>query len=547
MSIATAADHSSADDKVVLLDASRVRPSPFANRMPFNTSTAEFQALKDSIEDLRRNDVPICVRPLPQFDAFEIVYGHRRHAACAELGLPVRAVVKEVDDKTLVRLMYMENQRREPLCPYENGRFLAQIKAIEGCSDRDIAKLLGLDASTVSKLLVLASLPEVLVNAFRSPKDLKVEYGARLRAAWHDDPNGMASRAEALSLRNSEYTPQQIFDRLVPRESNVIEANIRFKDVHLADIALKPKQPSLIRMPAGLPLDLELMEHVLGKLLHLGRLRQDREPDRREISDTVIELVTSLCHVMDVPLPKWPRSECDPFNDLNLYLSSLGDPRVDASHTPAPSACLYGIRRRADAREVARRALALGVPAGNIGESALVNWIYSEFTVVSEADIPHLAETYVVQRVACADEAGEDRDPYDPDLLDHCLEENEHDREQVEAAMPAANELYQKVLEAQARPNGLEVIKAALQFVDLNRPNVLSVSSEAVAEELVTLLTEVGRLIGRLPIVPELTGDLAEALEGSILGSAEAKDDMTTDAVWLAAELLRTSLVLDRP
>ena len=76
------------------LDPQSVLPSRWANRHPDSFSTAEFARLKQDIELAGGNVQPISVRALSdQPGKYEIVFGHRRHRACSELGIPVLATV----------------------------------------------------------------------------------------------------------------------------------------------------------------------------------------------------------------------------------------------------------------------------------------------------------------------------------------------------------------------------------------------------------------------------------------------------------------------
>ena len=76
------------------LDPQTIVPSRWANRHPDAFRTAEFARLKQDIELAGGNVQPISVRPLiDQPGRYEIVFGHRRHRACAELGLAVLATI----------------------------------------------------------------------------------------------------------------------------------------------------------------------------------------------------------------------------------------------------------------------------------------------------------------------------------------------------------------------------------------------------------------------------------------------------------------------
>src|SRR5688572_24215707 len=77
----------------VKLDPKKVQPTRWANRHALSFSTPSFARLKASIELAGGNTQPILVRKTEADDGYEVVFGHRRHRACLELGLPVLAVL----------------------------------------------------------------------------------------------------------------------------------------------------------------------------------------------------------------------------------------------------------------------------------------------------------------------------------------------------------------------------------------------------------------------------------------------------------------------
>jgi ParB family chromosome partitioning protein len=94
------------------IDPTSIRPSRWANRHEASFATPAFESLKASIALAGGNAQPILVREhLP--DQFEIVFGHRRHRACLELGIPVLAVVSEQSLGDIEVFLSMEQENRE--------------------------------------------------------------------------------------------------------------------------------------------------------------------------------------------------------------------------------------------------------------------------------------------------------------------------------------------------------------------------------------------------------------------------------------------------
>ena len=76
----------------LLLDPKRVCPTRWANRHATAYSETVFDSLNESIVQSGDNVQPVLARETSD-GTFEIVFGHRRHRACLELGPPVLATV----------------------------------------------------------------------------------------------------------------------------------------------------------------------------------------------------------------------------------------------------------------------------------------------------------------------------------------------------------------------------------------------------------------------------------------------------------------------
>jgi ParB family transcriptional regulator, chromosome partitioning protein len=139
---------------------SAVHPNPFQPRREFDED--ELTALAESIRD---NGLlqPIVVRPADNrrgADRWELVAGERRWRAVTRLGwkqLP--AVVREVDDRTLLVLALVENLQRSELSAMEEAEGFQQLVSEFGLSQQAVAEAVGRDRSTVANTLRLLQLP----------------------------------------------------------------------------------------------------------------------------------------------------------------------------------------------------------------------------------------------------------------------------------------------------------------------------------------------------------------------------------------------------
>ena len=201
------------------LDPQVVVPSRWANRHPASFSTAEFARLKQDIEQAGGNVQPISVRVLiDQPGRYEIVFGHRRHRACSELGIPVLATIDAtaVSDHELFSAMDRENRERADLSPYEQGTMYR--RALDEKlypSNRRLAEALGVSHTWVANVLLVADLPAPVVECFRSPLEIQHRHAKGIAAALETDRKGVLRRAEKLRAQERPKAAAAVVAALV--------------------------------------------------------------------------------------------------------------------------------------------------------------------------------------------------------------------------------------------------------------------------------------------------------------------------------------------
>ncbi|CAH0343328.1 Nucleoid occlusion protein [Rhizobium sp. CECT 9324] len=144
---------------IIELDTAAVDPSFVQDRMP-----GDIDGLLASIRE-QGQQVPILVRPHPETPGrYQVAFGHRRLRAVAALGLPAKAIVRELSDEQLVIAQGQENNEREDLTFIEKARFAARLK--ERFSRETIISAMSLDKADLSRMLnLIESLPSDLVDA----------------------------------------------------------------------------------------------------------------------------------------------------------------------------------------------------------------------------------------------------------------------------------------------------------------------------------------------------------------------------------------------
>ena len=201
------------------LDPKRIRPSRFANRHELSFAGTEFEGLKAEIQAAGRNVQPIKVRRVGQGgdgkDEFEIAFGHRRHRACLELGLPVAAIIEVLTDAQLFTEMERENRERQDLSPWEQG--VMYKRAIDDGlfpSLRKLASSIGAQVGNVSTAIQLASLPSEVVEAFPSPLSLQFRWGTALKTAINKNPEEVLVQSRDLAALNPKLPAKEVLARL---------------------------------------------------------------------------------------------------------------------------------------------------------------------------------------------------------------------------------------------------------------------------------------------------------------------------------------------
>lgn len=185
------------------LDPKTIRASRWANRAAQAFESPEFNELKAEIADAGGNVQPIKVRPLAVADGavrYEIVFGHRRHRACLDLGLQVAAVVENVDDQKLWAQMERENRSRVNLSAWEQG-MMYQRALDENLfpSMNALAKAIGRAQGDVSNAIAIAGLSAEVVGAFSSPQDIRFRDAKPLRDAVTKNPEAVVEAAKAIA------------------------------------------------------------------------------------------------------------------------------------------------------------------------------------------------------------------------------------------------------------------------------------------------------------------------------------------------------------
>jgi ParB family chromosome partitioning protein len=232
------------------LPLSSVRPNPYQPRTRMDQ--AELTDLANSMEASGLLQ-PVIVRP--RDNGFELIAGERRWRAAQQLGwAKIPAVVREVDDRTLLTLALIENLQRDDLSPIDEASGYRRLGEEFQLGHSEIAKALGRDRSTVANFLRLLQLPAG-VQALVHEKRLSAGH-ARALLGLSDAERQSALAVEAVeqgwSVREVEaaVAGKRTVQRPGRRESGQPAARNATADVKRVEDALRKRLGTDVRVTA---------------------------------------------------------------------------------------------------------------------------------------------------------------------------------------------------------------------------------------------------------------------------------------------------------
>ena len=202
------------------LPLSDIRPNPYQPRREFDeTELSELQASLKASGLLQ----PISVRRA-QEGGYELISGERRLRAATRLGwADIPAIIRDVDDRTLLTLALVENLQRADLNAVEEARGYRRLSEEFGFTHAQIAEAIGKDRTSVTSLLRILQLPAGVLEI--------VEKGhlsaghARALVAIEDSRKALALANEAvarqLSVREMESRVREMLQPAAPKRPAV--------------------------------------------------------------------------------------------------------------------------------------------------------------------------------------------------------------------------------------------------------------------------------------------------------------------------------------
>jgi ParB family chromosome partitioning protein len=145
-----------AQGALVQVPVAEVRPNPYQPRRAIDP-----EALAELAASMERAGLlqPIVVRKAEDH-GYELIAGERRLRAAERLGwTEIGAVIRDVDDRTLLTLALIENLQRDALSPVDEALGYQRLVDEFGTSHAEVADLVGRSRSAIANALRLLKLP----------------------------------------------------------------------------------------------------------------------------------------------------------------------------------------------------------------------------------------------------------------------------------------------------------------------------------------------------------------------------------------------------
>lgn len=253
------------------LEIDRIRPNPFQPRRQFQD-----EALNELEASIRENGLlqPLVVRPSGA--DFELVAGERRWRVLTRLGWEkAPTIIRPLSDEQMLVVALVENLQREDLGPLEEAVGYQQLIDGFGLKQKEVARRVGRDRSTVANALRLLTLPAAVKDLLNDGELTAGHARAILSVEGETDQVSLAHEivAKGLSVREAERMARRGGKREKPgvkrgpiREDPVAKkASVLLSRAYGTDVkvALRSKTSGEIRIPFRDPEDFERVAREL--------------------------------------------------------------------------------------------------------------------------------------------------------------------------------------------------------------------------------------------------------------------------------------------
>jgi ParB family chromosome partitioning protein len=182
----------------------QIRANPYQPRKEFREE--ELVELEASLKATGLLQ-PITVRRPAVGTGFELIAGERRLRAATRLGwADISAIVREIDDRTLLTLALVENLQRADLNALEEAEGYQRLVDEFGLTQGQVAEIVGKDRTTVANTLRVLALP-ASVRRMVGDGQLTLGHARAILALGSESAMAELARtvvAQGLSVRDTE-------------------------------------------------------------------------------------------------------------------------------------------------------------------------------------------------------------------------------------------------------------------------------------------------------------------------------------------------------
>ena len=147
----------------------------------------------------------------------ELICGARRLFVARHLNVELQVELRDLTDQAAIIAMDIENRQRRDISPYERGLSFARcLRSSCFRSQEELARALKISQSQVSRLLALAQLPSVVVNAFPSAREIREGWAPDLLSNLQtDERQATIQRARSLVKMSPRPPAIEVYQSLI--------------------------------------------------------------------------------------------------------------------------------------------------------------------------------------------------------------------------------------------------------------------------------------------------------------------------------------------
>ncbi|MGO8855486.1 MAG: ParB/RepB/Spo0J family partition protein [Steroidobacteraceae bacterium] len=164
----------------------------------------------------------------------ELITGARRLFVARHLNKPLAVELRTWPDKEALIAMDAENRLRKDISPYERAVSYARwLRSGLFQSQDDIARALKISPAQVSRVLKLAQLPTVIVEAFDNPTEIRENWGRTLLARLEDPRTrpALIETARSLIAKPERRPVKEVYRQLLAAAAKGRKIKPRHHDV----------------------------------------------------------------------------------------------------------------------------------------------------------------------------------------------------------------------------------------------------------------------------------------------------------------------------